>query len=57
MATSQPSDVLQSAARHVAELGTTDAAAAFISDVDLAGLGGEDEVDTSRCDSDGSDSL
>jgi hypothetical protein len=51
--TSQPSKVLQAIARKVAELGTTDAAAAFISDADLAGLGGEEDVDTSRCDSNG----
>jgi hypothetical protein len=57
MVTFQPLDVLQAAARDVAELGTTDAAAAFISDTDLAGLGGEHDVDTSRCDSSGPGSV
>jgi hypothetical protein len=57
MVTSQPSDVFQAAARDVAELGTTDAAASFISDANLAGLGGEDDVDTSRCDSSGHGSV
>lgn len=42
--------VLQVTARDVAELGATDGAVAFISDSDLAGLDGEEEVGVGRCD-------
>jgi hypothetical protein len=43
--------VLQVTARDIADIGATDGSVAFTSNMYLAGLDGEDDLGTRRCDS------